>query len=839
MKKNLFIFIFLLITSGLLAQEQILFSFDEADPDTNFWAYFDNHGGQHYQTSVSADSALGWINITYPTDNVAEGNGALRLDYSAQNIESWGGYTKLEHWNPDTNAVYDWSLYDTLSLMYYNAVPQSIPGRVHLRVNLHDVSSTDNYNVYDVGLTEYFYSFQYVLDDATMGWHEIKIPLVNNYNWDGNGFNLTGWSGVQGNQILDKDKIKGFSFEFSINGGGEGDYVTGSILLDKMALKGVSARPMIVFNGKVVNNAFSQFTWGQSNLEAIAGAGENGIYDALLWTQGNEFGNGFSGAGWNIDPPTDITLRWDLDSLKLKMKTEDGVGPIRFQFESGADGKVGSILQPITDNEWHEYSIPLRDFVDQEGTTNFNPSAITVFQFLGEASAQAGKKIYFEHIWTGSPVFDLIAPAAPALVSAVGGDYVNLITWTDVPDETNEVYDIYSSFDPITDVTAPGVEVVQKGVAENLQVVEHTLRAPAIDQEVTYYYAVICRDAAGNESELAPANAPVTNTAQGVTTIYPQAPANFVSDGDLSEWAGITPFKMIPYDPTTPGSVVTNTDITDAADLSAMAYIAMDNDYMYVAFDIEDDIVSSNPSIASYLRDAPDLFIGLYDWRGETHYGPKRGAEPDYQIRFNKESVILGNVGDTEMGVPGDGNYAWVEKFPSGYAIEMKFAFADIAAAATPDDAIFTPEVGKRIKIDFSINDADATGSREGILTYSPANEDKSWAEVNRWTYTWIGDKFTDVDELSTLPMRYELSQNYPNPFNPTTKIRFSVVETGNVTLKVFNSLGQEVKTLVNEVKAPGVYETNFDASELSSGLYIYKIQAGSFVSAKKMMFLK
>lgn len=839
MKKSFFILFFFLVSSGLFAQEQILYSFDAADPDTNFWAYFDNHGGQHYQTSVSADSLKGWMVVSYPTANVFEGSGAMMLEYSAHNIESWGGYTKLEHWNPDTNAVYDWSLYDTLSLMYYNAVPQSIPGRVHLRVNLHDVSALDNYNAYDVGLTEYYYSFQYVLDDATMGWKEIKIPMVNNYNWDGNGFNLTGWAGIQGNQVLDKDKIKGFSLEFSINGGGEGDFVTGTILLDKMALKGVAPNPMIVFNGKVVNNAFSQFTWGQSNLEVIAGAGEE-PYDALLWTQGNEWGNGFSGAGWNIAPPQDLTLRWVLDSLKLKMKTDEGVGPIRFQFESGSDGKVGYVLQPIADNQWHVYSIPLADFVNQEGTTNFNPSAITVFQFLGEGSAQAGKKIYFENIWTGSPVFDIIAPAAPAFVSAVGGEFVNLVTWTDVPGETNEVYDVYYSFNPITDLTAPGVEVVQKGIAENLQVIEHTLIAPVSNQSVTYHYAVVCRDAAGNESELAPASAPVTNDAKGVTTIHPQAPANFVADGDLSEWAGIEPFKMIPYDPTTPGTVVTNTAIDDAADLSTLAYIAMDNDYMYVAFNVEDDIISSNPSIASYLRDAPDLFIGLYDWRGETHYGPKRGAEPDYQIRFNKESVILGNVGDTQMGLPGDGKYAWVEKFPSGYAIELKLAFADIAAAANPDDALFTPQVGKRIKIDFSINDADATESREGILTYSPANQDRSYAEVNRWTHTWIGDQWvTNVTEENNLPVKFDLSQNYPNPFNPSTIIRYSVIETGNVVLKVYNTLGQEVKTLVNEVKSAGVYEVNFDASGLASGLYIYKIQAGSFSSVKKMMLLK
>ncbi len=102
-------------------------------------------------------------------------------------------------------------------------------------------------------------------------------------------------------------------------------------------------------------------------------------------------------------------------------------------------------------------------------------------------------------------------------------------------------------------------------------------------------------------------------------------------------------------------------------------------------------------------------------------YGPQRGAEPDYQLRFNKEAMIIGNVGDTQIRC----SWGWklmlgFEKFPSGYAIEAKIPFATLAAAANPDDALFTPIVGKRINIDFSINDADATGTREGIMTYSP-----------------------------------------------------------------------------------------------------------------------
>ncbi len=97
----------------------------------------------------------------------------------------------------------------------------------------------------------------------------------------------------------------------------------------------------------------------------------------------------------------------------------------------------------------------------------------------------------------------------------------------------------------------------------------------------------------------------------------------------------------------------------------------------------------------------------------------------------------------------------------------------------------------------------------------------------------------TGVKKISQNPVSYSLSQNYPNPFNPSTKINFSVQTTGLVTLKIYNILGQEVKTLVNYELKPGSYSAVFDASRLSSGVYFYTIHAGDFVQSKKMMLLK
>lgn len=98
----------------------------------------------------------------------------------------------------------------------------------------------------------------------------------------------------------------------------------------------------------------------------------------------------------------------------------------------------------------------------------------------------------------------------------------------------------------------------------------------------------------------------------------------------------------------------------------------------------------------------------------------------------------------------------------------------------------------------------------------------------------------TDIGgNLSGIPTRFELSQNYPNPFNPSTQIKFSVPKEGFVNIKVFDVLGREVRTLVNEVKKPGYYSVDFDGANLSSGFYFYRMETSSYVETKKMMMLK
>jgi len=147
-------------------------------------------------------------------------------------------------------------------------------------------------------------------------------------------------------------------------------------------------------------------------------------------------------------------------------------------------------------------------------------------------------------------------------------------------------------------------------------------------------------------------------------------------------------------------------------------------------------------------------------------------------------------------------------------------------------------------------------GANWGLPSNGGANDNEAGVGADHFihmpAYLWnavVDDKFgtggdipftTDVKEVGNeIPTNYALNQNYPNPFNPSTTIRFSIPEAGFVTLKVYDMLGQEAATLLNEVKGVGNYEVSFDASKLTSGMYIYTLTSGKNVMSKKMMLVK
>ncbi|MBI5464284.1 MAG: T9SS type A sorting domain-containing protein [Ignavibacteriales bacterium] len=200
------------------------------------------------------------------------------------------------------------------------------------------------------------------------------------------------------------------------------------------------------------------------------------------------------------------------------------------------------------------------------------------------------------------------------------------------------------------------------------------------------------------------------------------------------------------------------------------------------------------------------------------------GAEP-YEgmlVRFNKVAVQ-----DTAPTFSDNTEYLVADS--SGGTIVVRAKDGKSKYSPIPGDTLY----GKKI-----LRKGDKFSFIQGIIYFS-FNQYKLIPRLDGdfGTYTPVGTAV--IDQIAGLPKSYDLSQNYPNPFNPSTKIQFEIPKSGNVTLKVYNFLGQEIATLVEGNFATGKYSVQFDAARLSSGIYIYRLQTESGMMAKKMILIK
>jgi hypothetical protein len=147
------------------------------------------------------------------------------------------------------------------------------------------------------------------------------------------------------------------------------------------------------------------------------------------------------------------------------------------------------------------------------------------------------------------------------------------------------------------------------------------------------------------------------------------------------------------------------------------------------------------------------------------------------------------------------------------------------------------PNNGETIPVVFADNSSI-------IFSWQDDRRSEGW-DIYAKLVNWNWNGVTDVDIIdNNVPEEFSLSQNYPNPFNPSTKIDYTIPKEGFVSLKVYDVLGNEVITLVNEVLSAGEYEVEFsshsgEVRNLTSGVYFYQIKAGSFIQTKKMVLMK
>ena len=751
------------------------------------------------------------------------------LSMASNNAWMNDDFRTLVEMRPRDGGPWDWSGYDSISFAYNNTVIQSLEGRVHLRLNLSDyaeIADPSNYT----GLGEYYYSFHYILDSEP-GWNTVTLPLVRNDDWGGGGFNLTGWAGETGNGELDKHAIGGFHLEFSVSGGGDGDHVTGTVVLDDFKLTG-SLNALTNPGFELEDAQDDDLGWGTAiggghaevvTDAAMAYGGENylsiGVLDnwAVAYTEDivpAQFGETWRFSGFGKEVMGDGS-----DGAAFKLEAKDASGTVL--------GTTGDVYLPMT-GEWEHHHI---EMVMPEGT-----EVVTAVIVASRWDGVEVDYAFDDMFLMSMGILDVVPPAAVGGISAVPASFYNLVTWTDIDGEEGETYHVYASTSPITDINDSAVDVVATNVLEGAQAAVHYLFHPLEDSQVTYYYAVACKDASNNVGEPGASENSITNTAKGVPTISLTPPSTFAADGDLGEWydSGIDPYMV--------GATENSYDtphlgfgaVDDDNDLHGTFFIAVDNDYLYFAGEVLDDVVVDDQSGGWWTSDVVQLCIGLFDQRGPKHVGMERGEEPDYKMYFDPIGVHSDN-GAGMLAEHGDGNY-FHEAFNPDYVFEFRISLDDIVI---DDDVRFTPANGMRIPFEPMIHDNDGSGM-EAILVLSPTNNDNAHQTCEVWSSTWVGDRLTVMsNDEEIVANEFALHQNYPNPFNPETTIKFSIPNTDDVNLSVYNMLGQRVVTLYSGELQAGRHITKWHAGDIASGVYIYRLTSRNKTLTQKMLLLK
>ena len=174
------------------------------------------------------------------------------------------------------------------------------------------------------------------------------------------------------------------------------------------------------------------------------------------------------------------------------------------------------------------------------------------------------------------------------------------------------------------------------------------------------------------------------------------------------------------------------------------------------------------------------------------------------------------------------------------HKVLLRFLVASLVfLALSPIQAQFIQQGGKIIgtgAVGTAWQGISVALSADGNTAIVGGSYDNSGAGAT-WVFTRSGTPVRE--EAANIPSQFALEQNYPNPFNPSTKIQFTIVNRLLTIVKVFDVLGREVATLVNAVKEPGTYTVQFDGSNLASGVYFYRLQAGTYVETRKLLLLR
>ncbi|MBO6523407.1 MAG: T9SS type A sorting domain-containing protein [Balneolaceae bacterium] len=517
--------------------------------------------------------------------------------------------------------------------------------------------------------------------------------------------------------------------------------------------------------------------------------------------------------------------------------------------------------------------------------TNFAPTVMlddTMRRYKLNVDASqnwTGMKVGFEvsadtsSVWFDNIILRRVREVAPEAPNFTLATTDGVVTITADGLEGGFEYEVYfadSAFTSTDGATSVGTFLASEGLT-----FQHSTDAPhpSLATDFTAHYGLVAKTEKGSASEVTVSSIETGMTAaENYIVELSGTAADAVFDAidagtvpEASVLAGFFPdgYKPFEISESSGRKIIENgSGGDDDADISGKMWIGFDaaSSYLFIYAEITDDVLVPTPKTTTggggWQYDSWEMGIGAYSpesfINGSDHQSFEGADEPDFQlragIRADTADYMHGNDGGTSFDVDNINNSATIgDDSPTGMYRLLSIVNTNAFQTYNAEAAAFVFPTGtgvSTIPFTWTINDADA-GTRDTQVGWSTkGGQDDWWNTPARWeTVALVGADAiptSNEDEGQDRVSEFSLDQNYPNPFNPTTNISFKLGTSSNVTLEVYNLLGQKVATILqNQKLSAGSHSQKFDASRLASGLYVYRISTESFTQSRKMMLIK
>lgn len=459
-------------------------------------------------------------------------------------------------------------------------------------------------------------------------------------------------------------------------------------------------------------------------------------------------------------------------------------------------------------------------------------------------------------------------PEAPAFALSTEN---NVVTVSVTGQDDAAAYDVYFSDAAIDSADQAGVRLIGTLGGDAGLTLDHSTEAPhsSLAGDFTAHYAVIAKTEKGTQSDLTTdmittgmtvaANYAVELSTDAVDAVFGALESGVVPDASVL--AGFFPSSYVPFTVNESNKTIENGEGGDNdADISSkhwVGYDAVDNLLVIYAEILDDSIVYAGEAIGSggaWNYDSWEMGLANYApasfIQGSTHENFEGGDEPDWQFRgglmSDRAPFIHANGGGNAFNGEIPNSQSIGETTDDGWRLLSVITTIELSGGESNDKAFDFPESDEigLYPFNIAINDNDATARDTQIAWSENGGDDSWWNTPAKWkTIAFVGSSMVtsnEDDANGDNPVKFSLDQNYPNPFNPTTNISFTLANSSNVTLEVFNMLGQKVATLLTgDRMTAGQHTQAFDASSLASGMYVYRLSTPSFVQSRKMMLIK